>query len=185
LGSTVGAGDRLRFPRAACISLNDEALHGLPGPRIVQAGDLIKHDVTAEKEGYMADAALTAPVPPVRNEALRLSRCAERAFQRGLEAARAYHRVWEIGMALEREVKSEGFSVMPEFCGHGIGRTIREEQLTPNCGDVHARQQLTPGLVVTVEPIIAAGLGRDVLSQDGWTVKTADGSLARTTNIRS
>ncbi len=166
------------FPGAVCISLNEEALHAPPGPRVIQPGDLVKLDVTAEKDGYMADAALTLAVSPVRNEGLRLLRCAERAFQQGLRAARAYHRVWEIGMAVEREVKSDGFSVMPEFCGHGIGRTIHEDPQVPNYADPRARQRLTPGLVITVEPIIAAGQGKGVISEDGWTVKTADGSLA-------
>ena len=81
-------------------------------------------------------------------------------------------------MAVEREVKSDGFSVMPEFCGHGIGRTIHEDPQVPNYADPRARQRLTPGLVITVEPIIAAGQGKGVISEDGWTVKTADGSLA-------
>ena len=164
-----------RFPGTSCISLNDEAVHGIPGERIVHDGDLVKLDVTIEKDGFMADAAVTVPVGVVSDESQQLIDCAERAFAKAMLVARAGFRVWEIGRAVEREVRRNGFSVIRDLGGHGIGRTIHEEPRVPNYADPEARQILTEGLVITVEPIIAAGSGRAVLAKDGWTVRTADG----------
>ena len=166
------------FPGAVCISINDEALHGIPGGRAVEPGDLVKLDLVAEKDGYMADAAVTVPVPPVPEVARGLAQCAERAFHKAMQVARARNRIHEIGRAVEAEVRRSGFSVMREFCGHGVGRTIHEDPQVPNYEDTRARQRLTEGLVITVEPIIAAGGGAGVRDRDNWTIRTADGSLA-------
>src|SRR5882672_339673 len=163
-----------KFPGVNCISLNDEAVHGIPGGRTVQAGDLVKLDVTIEKDGYMADAAETVAVGEVSEENLRLIACAERAFAKAMPVARAGFRVFEIGRAVEREVRRCGFSVIRDLGGHGIGRTIHEEPRVPNYADPEANQILTEGLVITVEPIIAAGSGRAFVANDGWTVRTAD-----------
>lgn len=163
------------FPGANCISVNDEAVHGIPGNRELQNGDLLKLDVTLEKDGFMADAAVTVPVGEVSGEKQRLMECAERAFKKAMLAARAGFRVWEIGRAVEREVRRNGFSVIRELSGHGIGRTIHEDPRVPNFADASANEILTEGLVITVEPIIAAGSGRLLLDRDGWTVRTADG----------
>ena len=162
------------FPGANCISLNDEAVHGIPGERRLCDGDLLKLDVTIEKDGFMADAAETVAVGAVSREAERLMSCARRAFEKAMLVARAGFRVSDIGRAVEKEVRREGFSVIRELGGHGIGRTIHEEPRIPNYADPEARQVLTEGLVITVEPIIAAGSGRAVLAKDGWTMKTAD-----------
>jgi len=166
------------FPGEVCISVNDEAMHGIPGARVIQPGDLVKLDLVAEKDGFYADAAVTVNVPPVTPGGRDLAWCAERAFQAGLGAARMGSRVSEIGRAVEREVRSSGFSVIRELCGHGVGRTIHEEPSVPNFHDPRARKRLTEGLVITIEPVIAAGSGRTRLERDGWTHRTADGSLA-------
>ena len=162
------------FPGSNCISLNDEAVHGIPGSRSLQEGDLLKLDVTVEKDGFMADAAETIAVGVVTPEAQRLAACARRAFEKAMLVARAGFRVSEIGRAVERQVRREGFSVIRELGGHGIGRTIHEEPRIPNYADPHALQILTEGLVIAVEPIIAAGSGRAILAPDGWTMRTAD-----------
>lgn len=164
------------FPGANCISVNEEAVHGIPGDRKLEEGDLVKLDVTVEKDGFMADAAVTVPVGEVSEEKHRLIGCAERAFQKALLVARAGFRVSEIGYVIEREVRRSGFSVIRELGGHGIGRTIHEPPRVPNFADPEARGILTEGLVITVEPIIAAGSGRAVAEKDGWTVRTADRS---------
>lgn len=167
------------FPGDVLISLNDEAVHGIPSDkRRVRAGDLVKLDVTFEKDGYMADAAMTVAVEPVPQRARQLMECAETAFQKAMGFARAGHRVNEMGRAVEREVRRNGFRVIRELGGHGIGRTIHEEPSVPNYDDPGAREILTEGLVLTVEPIIAAGSGEAKDGGDGWTVKTADGSLS-------
>lgn len=163
-----------KFPGANCISLNDEAVHGVPSGRALQEGDLLKLDVTVEKGGFMADAAITVPVGEVTVERKLLMACAERAFTKAMLVARAGFRVSEIGRVVEREVRRNGFSVIRDLAGHGIGRTIHEEPRVPNYPDPQANQVLTEGLVITVEPIIAAGSGRTVTAKDGWTILTAD-----------
>jgi methionyl aminopeptidase len=167
------------FPGDVLISLNDEAVHGIPSDsRTVRAGNLVKLDVTFEKNGYMADAAMTVPVEPVSGEARALVACAERAFQKAMAFARANHHVNEIGRAVEKEVRRSGFQVIRALGGHGIGRTIHEEPSVPNYDDPLANQLLTEGLVLTVEPIIAISSSDPKDGGDGWTVKTADGSLS-------
>jgi methionyl aminopeptidase len=163
-----------KFPGVNCISVNEEAVHGIPGKRALQSGDLVKLDVTIEKDGFMADAAVTVPVGEVTNECQRLVDCAERAFTKAMLVARAGFRVSEIGRIVEREVRQNGFSVIRQLAGHGIGRTIHEPPIVPNYHDPKADQILTEGLVITVEPIIAAGSGRTLLATDGWTMVTAD-----------
>ena len=162
------------FPGANCISLSEEAVHGIPSDRQVQEGDLLKLDVTVEKNGFMADAAVTVAVGQVSDSNQELIACAERAFQKAMLVARAGFRVSDIGRAVEKEVRRSGFSVIRDLGGHGIGRTIHEDPRVPNYADPAANQILTEGLVITVEPIIAAGSGRAMVAKDGWTVLTAD-----------
>jgi methionyl aminopeptidase len=163
-----------QFPGTSCISVNDEAVHGIPGNRALVEGDLVKLDVTIEKDGFMADAAVTVPVGEISELGQKLVACAEQAFAKAMLVARAGFRVSDIGRAVEREVRRCGFSVIRDLGGHGIGRTIHEEPRVPNFADPEASQILTEGLVITVEPIIAAGSGRATLSNDGWTIRTAD-----------
>ncbi|MEO8125924.1 MAG: type I methionyl aminopeptidase [Bryobacteraceae bacterium] len=166
------------FPGCACICVNDEAIHGVPGSRVIQAGDLVKLDLVAEKDGFHADAAISLHVPPQSAHGCELVRSAENAFYQGLRFARAGNRVSDIGRAVEREVRRSGFSVIRALCGHGVGRTIHEPPTVPNFADPHSRQRLTEGLVLTIEPIIAAGAGKAELQRDGWTMRTVDGSLS-------
>ncbi len=166
------------FPGTACISVNEEAVHGIPGERKLAAGDLVKCDVTAEKDGYVADSAVTVRVGAVAPEAEALARCAERAFTQGLRAAKVGNRIRDIGRAVEREVRHQGFSVIRELCGHGVGRSIHEQPTVPNYYDARFDTKLTNGLVLTIEPIIAAGSGRVRVQSDKWTIRTRDKSLA-------
>ncbi len=167
-----------KFPGTSCISVNDEAVHGVPSGRPLEKGDVVKLDVTIEKDGFMADAAVTVPVGDVPEETARLIATAERAFRLASQVARAGVCVREIGRVIEREVHRAGFSVIRDLGGHGIGRTIHEEPRVPNYADPFVRDILTEGLVITIEPIIAAGSGQVVTAADGWTVRTADGSPA-------
>jgi methionyl aminopeptidase len=166
------------FPGDVCISVNDEVVHGIPSERVLRPGDLVKLDLTAEKDGYHTDSAMTVQVPPVTVAATQLSHCAERAFRQSLGAARAGNSVREIGRAVEREVRRRGFHVIRELGGHGIGRTIHEEPSMPNFADPLSRARLTEGLVLTIEPIIAESTSRVILDADKWTLRTGDGSLA-------
>jgi methionyl aminopeptidase len=167
-----------QFPGASCISLNDEAVHGIPGDRKLREGDLVKLDVTVEKDGYMADAAITVPVGRVSPQAEKLMACAERAFHQAMLVARAGFRVFEIGKIVEREVRRSGFAVVRELGGHGIGRTIHEAPHVPNYPDPEARQIMNEGLVITVEPIISSGSGQVFTDKDGWTLRTLDHALS-------
>jgi methionyl aminopeptidase len=167
-----------KFPGATCISVNDEAVHGIPGDRKLKAGDIVKLDVTVEKNGYMADAAITVPVGRVSAQAERIISCAERAFEKAMLAARAGFRVLEIGRMVEREVRNSGFAVIRELGGHGIGKTIHEPPIVPNYADPQARDIMKEGLVITVEPIISSGSGKVYRDEDGWTVRTSDRALS-------
>lgn len=166
------------FPADTLISVNDEAVHGIPGSRRLKAGDLVKLDVTAEKDGYVADAAVTVAVPPISEQRRRLVACARAAFNRAMEVARAGNRVNDIGRAVEEEVARYGFTVMRDLNGHGVGRSIHEEPTVPNYYDARHRRVLNEGLVITVEPIVAERSGRMIEDDDGWTLRTADGGFA-------
>src|SRR5215471_10450132 len=164
------------FPGTLCISVNDEAIHGIPGDRTICAGDLVKLDLVAEKDGYFADAAVTVTAGEPGPLASALIRCAETAFRLACQVARIGNRVYDIGRAVEGETRRCGFHVMRELCGHGVGRTIHEAPSVPNYCDARHRARLTEGLVITIEPIVAAGTGRGELQPDRWTIRTADRS---------
>lgn len=166
------------FPAETCISVNDEIVHGIPSKRRLAAGDLVKLDVTVEKNGYMADAAITVPVGRVSSRARALAEAAERAFAAALRAARAGGRVYDIGAAVEEEVARRRFRVVRSLTGHGIGRTIHEPPDVPNFFVPEADEPLTEGLVITIEPLISMGNGQSFDGADGWTILTADGALA-------
>jgi methionyl aminopeptidase len=166
------------FPGTVLISINDEIVHGIPGARVIAPGDLVKIDVTVEKDGYVADAARTVVAEPGSNTAYELAACASAAFGAGLQVARAGVKVNEIGRAIEREVRRRGFTVVAGLAGHGVGRTIHEPPSVPNEYDRFQRDVLTEGLVMTIEPMISAGSPRVVQDRDGWTLRTRDGSLS-------
>jgi methionyl aminopeptidase len=166
------------FPGHALISVNDEVVHGVPGPRRLERGDLVKLDVTVEKNGYFADAARSVIVGRGTDVAQRLVACSRAAFRAALAVARAGIRVNEIGRAVDQEVRRHGFTVVQGLTGHGVGRTIHEEPSVPNHYDRWQRDVLTDGLVLTIEPLISAGSAATRQDRDGWTVRTRDGSLA-------
>jgi methionyl aminopeptidase len=166
------------FPGTVLISINDEIVHGIPGRRAVAAGDIVKLDVTVEKDGYVADAARSVVVPPGTDMAHRLVACAKEAFDASLRVARAGVRVNEIGRVVERTVRRRGFRVIEGLCGHGVGRTIHEPPSVPNEWDPSHKGVLTEGLVITIEPMISVGTRRSMTAADGWTVRTRDGSLS-------
>jgi methionyl aminopeptidase len=180
------------FPGTVLISVNDEVVHGVPGRRRIEEGDLVKLDVTAELDGYIADAARTVIAGEPR-EAARTGRpndartaraqtgrdlrdCAVAAFVRALRVARAGHRVNEVGREVEREVHARGFRVADGLEGHGVGRAIHEPPRVPNRYDPGQTDVLTDGMVLTIEPIVTAGSADVTLARDGWTIRTTDGS---------
>jgi methionyl aminopeptidase len=166
------------FPGTILISVNDEIVHGVPGKRALREGDLVKLDVTLEKDGYVADAARTVAVGAGTPRASRLIACARGAFEAALLVARAGNRVNEIGRAIEREVRRHGCSVVKGLTGHGVGRAIHEPPSVPNEYVAFQRDVLTEGLVLTIEPLVCDGSGEAMEDADGWTIRTRDGSLA-------
>ena len=166
------------FPGTVLVSVNDEVVHGVPGPRRLLAGDVVKLDVTAEKNGYVADAARTVVLQGAPKVGHQLAACACAAFEAAVRIARAGTPVNEIGRAVETEVRRCGFSVVRGLDGHGIGRTIHEAPPVPNYCNPRQTDVLTEGLVITIEPIIASGRGLAFEDRDGWTIRTKDGSLS-------
>jgi methionyl aminopeptidase len=166
------------FPGTVLISINDEIVHGVPGPRRLERGDLVKLDVTVEKNGYVADAARSVVVGSGTETAHRLVACAASALVAGLNVARAGVPVNEIGRAVNLEVRRLGFSVVRGLTGHGVGRTIHEPPAVPNQYDPWQTDVLTEGLVVTIEPMVSAGSAQGIQDANGWTIRTRDGSLA-------
>jgi methionyl aminopeptidase len=166
------------FPRTVLISINDEIVHGVPGRRRLRRGDLVKIDVTVEKDGYVADAARSLVIEGGSDTARRLAACAAAALDAALEVARAGLRVNGIGRAVDREVRRQGFAVVKGLTGHGVGRTIHEWPTVANHYMPWQTDVLTEGLVLTIEPMISAGSSQPVQDANGWTIRTSDGSLA-------
>jgi methionyl aminopeptidase len=164
------------FPGAICISVGDEAVHGIPGARRVKAGDLVKLDVAVELDGYFGDTATTVAVEPVGGADARLIAATKAALARGMAAATAGARLSDVGEAVERIAEARGFSVLRELTGHGIGRGLHEPPTIYNYAHETARARLHEGLVVTIEPMIAKGTRRVLNTADGWTVVTANGA---------
>lgn len=166
------------FPGTVLISINDEIVHGVPGPRRLVEGDLVSLDVTVEKNGYVADAARSVVVGQGSAVAHELVEAARAAFEAGLAVVRAGTRVNAIGKAVDREVRRRGFRGVRGLAGHGVGRKIHEEPSVPNHYDPWQTDVLTDGMVITIEPMISAGSATAVEEADGWTIRTADRSLA-------
>ena len=175
-GARSGPWLTYRFPGTICISVNDEVVHGIPGQRRLRDGDLVKIDVTAELNGYYADACVSVPVGKPKPASARLAAASQAALRRGIDAARASAPRSAIGAAVEAEVEKRGFKVIRELTGHGIGRRLHERPDVKNWPDPADDEPLTEGLVITIEPMIAAGSPEIAELDDGWTIVTLDGA---------
>jgi methionyl aminopeptidase len=163
------------FPGFCCISVNDQVVHGVPGPRKLVDGDLVKLDVTARLDGYIADAAVTVPVGSVEARHQALCDAAHAAFVRALPHVRPGRRVSDVGRVIDAEVRERGFAVVREVAGHGVGRTIHEPPDVLNYFNPHQRDVFEDGQVVAIEPIITMSQTRLVEDPDGWTLRTRNG----------
>jgi methionyl aminopeptidase len=163
-----------RFPGAICISVNEEAAHGVPGERRIAAGDLVKLDVSAERGGYFADAAVTVTVPPVSAAAARLKGSAKIARDAGIAAARVGAPLYAVGEAAARAAAAGGFTVVPDLPGHGVGRALHEAPTIPQYFDPSLSDPIAEGLVFTVEPHLTWGQSAIEEARDGWTLRTTD-----------
>lgn len=167
-----------KFPGATCISINEEVAHGIPGDRVIQPGDMVNIDVSAELNGYFADTGATFVVPPVNEAQRRLCDTTRRALESAISAVRADLPLYTIGKAVEAEAKRGGYKIIRELNGHGVGRSLHEApRHIPNYFTKRAKEKLIDGTVLTIEPFLNTGNGRIVTAADGWTLMTTDGSL--------
>ena len=167
------------FPGSACISINNEVIHGIPSARReLCEGDIVKVDVGARFRGYNGDSARTYPVGKVSDEALRLISVTEKSFYEAIKQARAGNRIGDIGSAVENFVISNGYSVVRSYTGHGIGAQLHEEPEIPNFGRAGRGARLYPGMTLAIEPMVNSGTDKVRVLSDGWTVITLDGKLS-------
>jgi methionyl aminopeptidase len=167
------------FPGSACISVNDEVIHGIPSAKkILMEGDIVKVDVGARFRGYNGDSARTFPVGKVSDEALRLISVTEQSFYEAMKVAKAGYRIGDIGHAIESFVISNGFSIVRDYTGHGVGADLHEDPEIPNFGVAGRGPRLYADMTLAIEPMVNAGLAGVRTLSDGWTVVTADGKLS-------
>ena len=166
------------FPASICASINDEVVHGFPGPYALREGDVFSLDIGVVLDGWVADSARTHPIGSVSPIAARLIEATRTALERGIAAARVGNRVGDIGHAVQSEVEAAGFSVVQSLVGHGVGRSMHEEPQVPNFGRPGTGLELREGYVIAIEPMVNAGAHEVFLAEDGWTIATKDGSLS-------
>ena len=167
------------FPVSACISVNDEVIHGIPSEKkILREGDIVKIDVGAFYKGYHGDSARTIPVGKVSDEAMKLIETTRNSFFCGVEALKIGNRIGDVGHAIQSCVEKEGFSVVRKYIGHGIGRDLHESPDVPNFGTAGRGTRLCAGMVIAIEPMVNVGTEEVYELADGWTVKTKDLSLS-------
>ncbi|MFN8591330.1 MAG: type I methionyl aminopeptidase [Thermomicrobiales bacterium] len=166
------------YPAHICASVNEQIVHGIPGPRRLEAGDIISVDVGAIYGGYHGDSAWTYPVGEISDEARALLRATEQALDVAIAAAKSGNRLGAIGHAVSAFADAHGYGVVRDYGGHGIGRQMHEDPHVPNIGDPGQGVMLRPGLTLAIEPMLVTGSGFTRTLSDGWTVVTADNSLA-------
>jgi len=167
-----------KYPCHTCLSVNDEVVHGLAGNRELHFGDIVSVDVGVSHKGFIGDTARTIAVGGCGVLAQRLLDVTEQSLSLGIAAARPGNRVTDISRAVQAYVESNGFSVVREFVGHGVGRSMHEEPQVPNFVDPRSNQKLKPGMTIAIEPMVNAGRPEVKILKDGWTVVTQDGSLS-------
>lgn len=166
------------YPATVCVSVNDEIVHGIPGEREIMDGDVVSIDLGCTYKGFVADSAVTVGVGEVSSEAQRLIEVTRESLWRGIAAARGGAHLGEIGAAIQDFVEGQGYSVVREYVGHGVGRQMHEEPQVPNYGKPDSGPLLRPGMVLAIEPMVNVGGWRTKRDPDNWTVRTLDGSLS-------
>ena len=166
------------FPASACISVNSTIIHGIPGGYVLKEGDIVSIDVGAYYEGFHGDCAATFPCGAISTEAQRLIDVTRQSFYEGIRLATKGHRVSDISHAIQTYVESNGFSVVREYVGHGIGRQLHEDPSVANFGPAGRGPRLLKGMTLAIEPMVNEGVQDVFVLRDGWTVKTKDGKLS-------
>lgn len=163
------------FPAATCISVNEEVVHGIPGERILQEGDIVSVDTVTILDGYYGDSAYTYAVGEIDEEAKKLLEITKKSRKLGIEQAVVGNRIGDIGHTIQKFVEKEGFSVVRDYAGHGVGLAMHEDPMIPNFGRAGRGLKIENGMVLAIEPMINVGSYKVVLHPDGWTVSTKDG----------
>ncbi|HRK02530.1 MAG TPA: type I methionyl aminopeptidase [Oligoflexia bacterium] len=166
------------FPACVCISVNDQVVHGIPGDRVLENGDIVGLDFGVIHEGYHGDSAITVPVGTITPQAQALVDATRECLMKGIEQAVVGNKLFDISHAVQNYVEGLGFSVVREFVGHGIGKSLHEDPQVPNYGPKGRGVPLKEGLVLAIEPMINAGTHAIKVESDGWTAVTIDGSLS-------
>ncbi len=166
------------FPKTACISVNEEVVHGIPGPRKLQEGDVVSFDIGVKLEDYYSDSARTWVIGKVSETAARLAATARESLREGLKGYYPGCRIGDLSARIQHYIESQGFQVVRDYVGHGIGRAIHEEPAVPNYGKSGQGLKIQPGLVLAIEPMVTEGHYAVETLEDGWTVITRDGKLA-------
>ncbi len=162
------------YPASICISVNDEVIHGIPGKRIINDGDIISLDLGIDLNGYITDSAITLPVGNISETDRKLMKVTEECLYLGIEQAKAKNRISNISKAVFTHAKKNNYGVVRDFCGHGVGFNVHEEPQIPNYISSGPNPRLKKGMVIAIEPMINLGVDEVYILEDGWTVKTAD-----------
>lgn len=163
------------FPASVCASLNEEVVHGIPSGRCLKDGDLLKLDIGINLNGFFSDYAFTFAIGNISGRARRLVEAAKKALELGIREARVNNRLFDISWAIQNYIESQGFSVVRDFVGHGIGRDMHEPPEVPNFGQPHSGPLLREGMVLAIEPMVNAGSWQVRISENGWTALAKDG----------
>jgi methionyl aminopeptidase len=166
------------YPASVCLSVNDEVIHGIPGHRVIHEGDIVSVDVGATYKGFVGDCAGTFVAGTASDEAMRLIAVTRQSFYEGMKFARAGYRIGDISHAIQTYVEENGFSVVREYVGHGVGAEMHEAPEVPNFGKPGRGPRLLKGMTIAVEPMVNVGTWEVKVLKDGWTVKTLDGKLS-------
>ena len=166
------------FPGSVCASVDDEVVHGIPGSRILKDGEIVSVDIGVLKNGFFGDAALTVAVGNISDEKKKLMDVTERSLQLGIEQAIAGNKVHDISNAVQVYVEANGFSIVRDLCGHGVGKFLHEDPSIPNFGRKGTGPKLKNGMTIAIEPMVNAGKYDVITANDGWTILTADGSTS-------
>ena len=163
------------YPASICVSIDDEVVHGIPGPRVFQEGEVVGIDVGVYKDGYHGDSAWTGAVGEVDDETKRQLEVGIECLKRGIDKARVGNCIGDIGNAIQTYAEENGYSVVRDLVGHGVGKKLHEDPQVPHYGKAHTGLALKPGLVIAIEPMINAGVYQVKMLEDNWTIVTADG----------
>ncbi len=174
----VPGGSKLAYPAALCVSINEEIVHGIPSKRAIKPGDVVTIDLGLKHQGRFVDAARTILVPPVDPKAQKLSQAAREALAAGLQAAKVGNTIGDIGAAIQIYAEQQGFGIVRDLSGHGVGLAVHEEPYVPNYGEKGEGEKLKAGMVLAIEPMFTLGGEKTKLLSDGFTFSTKDQSLA-------